>query len=159
MRIGCGYDSHRFVEGRRLVPGGVEIPFERGLDGWSDADVVTHAVIDALCGAAGLGDIGTLFPAGDERFRDVSSLVLLDEVVGMVRERGMDVVNVDVTVVAEEPTLAAHISGMRRCLGAPMQLPPERVSVKAKTNEHMGFVGRGEGIAAFAVVLLRLSRG
>ena len=159
MRIGCGYDSHRFVEGRRLVLGGVEIPFERGLDGWSDADVVTHAVIDALCGAAGLGDIGTLFPAGDERFRDVSSLVLLDEVVGMVRERGMDVVNVDVTVVAEEPTLAAHISGMRRCLGAPMHLPPERVSVKAKTNEHMGFVGRGEGIAAFAVVLLRLSRG
>jgi len=157
MRIGCGYDSHRLVEGRRLVLGGVEIPFERGLDGWSDADVVTHAVIDALCGAAGLGDIGTLFPAGDERFRGVSSLSLLDKVVVMVRERGMDIVNVDVTVVAEEPVLAPFIPGMRQRLGACMHLGVECVSVKAKTNEHMGFVGRGEGIAAFAVLLLRPS--
>jgi len=157
MRIGCGYDSHRLVEGRRLVLGGVEIPFGRGLDGWSDADVVTHAVIDALCGAAGLGDIGTLFPAGDVRFRGVSSLVLLDKVVGMVRERAMDVVNVDVTVVAEEPVLAPFISEMRQRLGASIQPGAECVSIKAKTNEHMGFVGRGEGIAAFAVVLLKPS--
>ena len=157
MRIGSGYDSHRLVEGRRLVLGGVEIPFERGLDGWSDADVVTHAVIDALCGAAGLGDIGTLFPSGDERFRGVSSLSLLDKVVVMVRECGMDIVNVDVTVVAEEPILAPFIPKMRQLLGASMQPCAECVSVKAKTNEHMGFVGRGEGIAAFAVVLLKPS--
>ena len=157
MRIGSGYDSHRLVEGRRLVLGGVEIPFERGLDGWSDADVVTHAVIDALCGAAGLGDIGTLFPSGDERFRGVSSLSLLDKVVVMVRECGMDIVNVDVTVVAEEPILAPFIPKMRQLLGASMQPCAECVSVKAKTNEHMGFAGRGEGIAAFAVVLLKPS--
>ena len=159
MRVGCGYDSHRFVEGRRLILCGIEIPFTVGLDGWSDADVVTHAVIDALCGASGLGDIGALFPAGDERVRGASSLRLLEEVVGKVRERGLSVVNVDVTVVAEEPVLAPYVAGMRTSLAGVLGLPVDCVSVKPKTNERMGFVGRGEGIASFAVVLLESSFG
>jgi len=154
MRIGCGYDSHRFVEGRPLVLGGVDIPHSRGLDGWSDADAVTHAIIDALCGASGIGDIGALFPPGDERYRGVSSVQLLSSVVGMVRERGLGIVNVDVTVVAEEPFLSPHVLEMRRSLALPLGVDTERVSVKAKTNEHMGFIGRGEGIAVFAVALL-----
>lgn len=154
MRVGCGYDSHRLVAGRPLVLGGVPIPFERGLEGWSDADVVTHAIIDALCGAAGLGDIGTLFPPGDERFRGVSSLALLHQVRELLAARGLGVVNVDVTVVAEEPRLAPHAADMRRNLAAALRLDAECVCVKAKTNEHMGFVGRGEGMAAFAVALL-----
>lgn len=157
MRVGCGYDSHRLVAGRPLVLGGVPIPFERGLEGWSDADVVTHAIIDALCGAAGLGDIGTLFPPGDERFRGVSSLALLHQVRELLAARGLGVVNVDVTVVAEEPRLAPHAADMRRNLAAALRLDAECVCVKAKTNEHMGFVGRGEGMAAFAVVLLRFA--
>lgn len=154
MRVGHGYDSHRLVEGRRLVLGGVELPFERGLDGWTDGDVVLHAVIDALCGAAGLGDIGTLFPPGDEAVRGISSLVLLERTAAVVRECGFGIVNIDTTVVTEEPRLAPHAAGMRRAMAHALGLPDERISVKAKTNERMGFVGRGEGIAAFAVVLL-----
>ena len=154
MRVGHGYDSHRLVEGRRLVLGGVELPFERGLDGWTDGDVVLHAVIDALCGAAGLGDIGTLFPPGDEAVRGISSLVLLERTAAVVRECGFGIVNIDTTVVTEEPRLAPHAAGMRRAMARALALPDERISVKAKTNERMGFVGRGEGIAAFAVVLL-----
>lgn len=154
MRIGHGYDSHRLVEGRPLVLGGVEIPYARGLDGWTDADAVTHAVIDALCGAAGLGDIGTLFPPGEDSLRGISSLILLERTVALVRKRGMDIVNLDVTVIAEEPRLAPHIIEMRRRLCGSLGVPVESVSIKAKTNEHMGFAGRGEGIAAFSVVLL-----
>ncbi|TFH36977.1 MAG: 2-C-methyl-D-erythritol 2,4-cyclodiphosphate synthase [Dehalococcoidia bacterium] len=157
MRIGCGYDSHRLVEGRRFTLGGIQIPFARGLEGWSDADVVTHAVIDAVCGAAGLEDIGTLFPAGDERYRDASSVHLLGIVVGMAHERGFSIVNVDVTIVAQEPVLAPYVPEMRRCLGESIDVAQDRISVKPKTNEHMGFVGRGEGVAAFAVVLLESS--
>ncbi|NLE94601.1 MAG: 2-C-methyl-D-erythritol 2,4-cyclodiphosphate synthase [Dehalococcoidia bacterium] len=157
MRVGCGYDSHRLVAGRRLVLGGVDIPFERGLDGWSDADVLTHAVIDALCGAVGLGDIGTLFPPGDPRYQGVSSLRLLETVVGMVRERNMSVVNVDVTVLAEEPRLSPYAAEMRRRLADVLRIADDCVSVKAKTNERMGFVGRGEGIAAFAVASVALA--
>ena len=154
MRIGCGYDSHRFVEGRRLVLGGVEIQHSRGLEGWSDADAVTHAVIDSLCGAAGIGDIGTLFPPGDERYRDASSLQLLSSVVGMVRGRGFGISNVDVTVVAQEPLLSPHVTEMRAKLAIGLEVDNGRVSIKAKTNEHMGFVGRGEGLVVFAVALL-----
>jgi len=154
MRIGAGYDSHRLVEGRRLILGGVEIPSARGLDGWSDADVISHAVVDAICGAACLGDIGTLFPSGDPRFRDASSIGLLEVVAGMVVEMGLSVANVDVIVIAESPVLSPFVRQMRETLGAAMGVVPERVSVKAKTNEGLGFVGRGEGIVAYAVVLL-----
>ena len=154
MRIGAGYDSHRLVEGRRLILGGVEIPSARGLDGWSDADVISHAVVDAICGAACLGDIGTLFPSGDPRFRDASSIGLLEVVAGMVVEMGLSVANVDVIVIAESPVLSPFVRQMRETLGAAMGVVPERVSVKAKTNEGLGFIGRGEGIAAYAVVLL-----
>jgi len=154
MRVGAGYDSHRLVEGRRLILGGVEVPCERGLDGWSDADVISHAVADAICGAACLGDIGTLFPGGDPRFRDASSIGLLEIAVGMMMEKGLSVVNVDVVVIVESPVLSPFIRQMRETLGAAMGVVPERVSVKAKTNEGLGFIGRGEGMAAYAVVLL-----
>ncbi len=154
MRIGAGYDSHRLVEGRRLILGGVEVPCARGLDGWSDADVVSHAVVDAICGAACLGDIGTLFPDGDPRFRDASSIGLLEIAAGMMMEKGLSVVNVDVVVIAESPVLSPFIRQMRETLGAAMGVVPERVSVKAKTNEGLGFIGRGEGMVAYAVVLL-----
>ncbi len=154
MRIGFGYDSHRLVAGRRLVLCGVEVPFDRGLSGWSDADVATHAVIDALCGAAGLGDIGTLFPAGDERYHDASSLRLLEHTCRLVCERGLHPVNVDITVIVENPVLAPYVAAMRERLAAVMRLEGGFISIKAKTNECMGFVGRGEGIAAIAAVLL-----
>ncbi len=159
LRVGLGYDSHRFAPGRRLILGGVQIPHEQGLDGWSDADVVAHAVIDALCGAASLGDIGRLFPTGDPRCRDASSMTLLASVAGLVAAAGFEIVNVDVTVIAEQPLLAPHIPGMQQQLGAAMGVEPGRATVKAKTNEGMGFVGRGEGIAAFAVALLESGMG
>ena len=154
MKVGFGFDSHRLVAGRDLVLAGVHIPFEQGLDGWSDADAVIHAVIDAMCGAAGLCDIGTLFPPGDERYRGASSVLLLGVVSGMVRDRHLCLVNADVTIVAERPRLAPHVQGMRNRLASHLNVSCEQVSVKVKSNEGMGFVGRGEGIAAFAVVLL-----
>jgi 2-C-methyl-D-erythritol 2,4-cyclodiphosphate synthase len=144
-RVGIGYDSHRFAAGRRLVLGGVEIEHERGLSGHSDADVLTHAVIDALLGAAGQGDIGTLFPDDEERWRDADSLDLLRTVVGTVGGR---IVNVDATLVCEEPRLAPHRAEMERLLA---EATSARVSVKATSNEGMGWVGRGEGIACIAV--------
>ena len=159
MRVGFGYDSHRFSEGRRLVLGGVEVPSDRGLEGWSDADVIAHAIIDALCGAASLGDIGRLFPPGDARYRDASSLSLLSSVARMVAEAGYDIGNVDVTIVAEQPLLAPHIPRMQRGLAAAIGIDPSDVTVKAKTNEGMGFVGRGEGMAACAVVLIEAGGG
>lgn len=145
MSVGIGYDSHRFAEGRRLVLGGVEIEHERGLTGHSDADVLTHAVIDALLGAAGAGDIGTLFPDDDERWRDADSIDLLRTAVGTIAGR---IVNIDATVVCEQPRLAAHRAEMERTLA---EATSARVSVKATTNEGMGWVGRGEGIACIAV--------
>ena len=151
MRVGVGYDSHRFADGRRLVLGGVEIEAERGLEGHSDADVLTHAIIDAILGAAGLGDLGTQFPPSEERWRDADSIDLLRIVVGMAPG---PVVNVDATVICEEPRLAGYreqmAAGLSNTVGAP-------VSVKATTNEGMGFVGRGEGVAALAVCLLDAS--
>lgn len=154
MRVGFGYDSHRFAPGRRLVLGGVEIPHEQGLDGWSDADVIAHAVIDALCGAASLGDIGRLFPPGDPRYRDASSVRLLASVAAMVAAAGFGIVNADVTVIAEQPLLKPYMLRMQQELGAAMGIDAALATVKAKTNEGMGFVGRGEGIAACAVVLI-----
>jgi 2-C-methyl-D-erythritol 2,4-cyclodiphosphate synthase len=143
--VGLGYDSHRFAPGRRLVLGGVEIEHELGLEGHSDADVLTHAVIDALLGAAGAGDIGTLFPDDDERWRDADSIDLLRTVVGTVAGR---IVNVDATVVCEQPRLGEHRAEMERILA---EATSARVSVKATSNEGMGWIGRGEGIACIAV--------
>ncbi|HET8862212.1 MAG TPA: 2-C-methyl-D-erythritol 2,4-cyclodiphosphate synthase [Solirubrobacterales bacterium] len=145
MSVGIGYDSHRFTEGRALILGGVEIEHERGLSGHSDADVLTHAVIDALLGAAGQGDIGTLFPDDDERWRDADSVDLLRTVVGTVGGR---IVNIDATLICEEPRLAPHRAEMERILA---EATSARVSVKATTNESMGWIGRGEGIACIAV--------
>jgi 2-C-methyl-D-erythritol 2,4-cyclodiphosphate synthase len=148
MRVGIGYDSHRLVEGGRLVIGGVEIPHERGLEGHSDADVLIHAVIDALLGAAGLGDIGTLFPDTEEQWRDADSLDLLRMVVGRLPGRPE---NVDATLICEEPALGPHRIEMERLLSDALSAP---VNVKATTNEGMGAIGRGEGIACVAVALL-----
>jgi 2-C-methyl-D-erythritol 2,4-cyclodiphosphate synthase len=145
MGVGIGYDSHRFAEGRRLVLGGVEIEHELGLEGHSDADVLTHAVIDALLGAAGEGDIGTLFPDDEDRWRDADSVDLLRTVVGTIGGR---IVNVDATVVCEQPRIGDHRAEMERILG---EATSARISVKATSNEGMGWVGRGEGIACIAV--------
>ena len=145
MSVGIGYDSHRFAEDRPLILGGVEIEHERGLSGHSDADVLTHAVIDALLGAAGQGDIGTLFPDDEERWRDADSIDLLSTVVGRIGGR---ILNIDATVVCEEPRLGPHRPEMERTLA---EVTSARVSVKATTNEGMGWIGRGEGIACIAV--------
>jgi len=153
-RIGLGYDSHRFVAGRPLVLGGVRIAHAFGLAGHSDADAVLHAVIDALLGAAGLGDIGEHFPDSDERFRGADSAALTAHAVGLVSAAGLRVGNCDVTVVTELPKLGPHKQAMRERIAALLHVEPDRVSVKAKTNEKMGPIGQGEGMAAMAVVLL-----
>lgn len=155
---GIGYDSHRLTEGRRLILGGVEIPSERGLEGHSDADVLTHAVIDALLGAAGLGDIGEHFPDTDERWRDADSIQLLAGVVTSVIAASFELVNVDTTIVIESPKLAAHKEQIGTTLAAALGLAPARVNVKATTGEGMGFVGRGEGVAALAIASLEHAR-
>lgn len=152
---GIGYDCHRFAPGRRLVLGGVEIPHEQGLDGHSDADVLAHAVIDALLGGAGLGDIGEHFPDTDERHRDADSLAMLESVVTTVVASGLEIVNVDCTVIMERPKLGPHKQAIRDGLARTLGLAPARVNVKATTGEGMGFVGRGEGVAALAVAGLR----
>jgi 2-C-methyl-D-erythritol 2,4-cyclodiphosphate synthase len=151
---GIGYDSHRFAEGLRLVIGGIEIPHERGLHGHSDADVLTHAVIDALLGAAGLGDIGEHFPDSDESYKDADSIALMREVVELVHAGGLRVVNLDCTVVMERPTLAPYKQQIRRRLADALRVSQEQVNVKASTGEGIGFVGREEGVAALAVVSL-----
>jgi 2-C-methyl-D-erythritol 2,4-cyclodiphosphate synthase len=148
---GIGWDSHRLADGRRLVLGGVEIPFDRGLEGFSDADVLAHAITDALLGAAALGDIGEHFPDTDPRWAGADSIALLRAVVAMLAERGLTVVHVDATVVMERPKLAPHRAAIRARLGEALGLAAEHVSVKASTAEGMGFVGRGEGVAALAV--------
>jgi 2-C-methyl-D-erythritol 2,4-cyclodiphosphate synthase len=156
-RAGIGYDSHRLSTGRRLVLGGVEIPGELGLDGHSDADVLTHAVIDALLGAAGQGDIGEHFPDTDERYRDADSLELLASVVATVAATGLRIENVDCTVVMERPKLGPHREAIRALLAGVLELDVARVNVKATTGEGIGFVGRGEGVAALAVASLEES--
>ena len=154
MRIGHGYDVHRLVEGRSLILGGVRIPFEKGLDGHSDADVLTHAVMDALLGAAAMGDIGKLFPDTDDRYLGADSVALLREVDRRLTEAGYRLGNLDVTVIAQRPKLAPYINQMRQNLAAALHTELQNVSVKATTEEHLGFTGSGEGIAAHAVCLL-----
>ncbi|HTZ86584.1 MAG TPA: 2-C-methyl-D-erythritol 2,4-cyclodiphosphate synthase [Solirubrobacteraceae bacterium] len=153
--VGIGYDSHRLAAGRRLVIGGVELPSELGLEGHSDADVLAHAVTDAVLGAAGLGDIGQHFPDTDERWRGADSMQLLADVVESAHNAGFDVLNVDCTVVMERPKLAPHREQIAERLAAVLQVQPKRVNVKASTGEGIGFVGRGEGVAALAVASLR----
>lgn len=159
FRIGQGYDCHALVSGRKLVIGGVEIPHSRGLLGHSDADVLLHAVTDALFGAAGLGDIGRHFPDTDERFAGADSRVLLREAMKRVAEQGYAVVNLDATIIAQAPKMAPHIDAMRAKVAADLGIDVSQVNIKAKTNEKLGFLGREEGIAAEAAVLLFRSDG
>ena len=154
MRIGHGYDVHRLVSGRALILGGVTIPYEKGLDGHSDADVLIHAVMDALLGAAAMGDIGKLFPDTDDRYLGADSIALLCEVDRRLTEAGYRLGNLDVTVIAQRPKLAPYINQMRQNLAAALRTELQNVSVKATTEEHLGFTGSGEGIAAHAVCLL-----
>jgi 2-C-methyl-D-erythritol 2,4-cyclodiphosphate synthase len=155
VRIGYGYDVHRLVEGRKLMLGGVHVPFERGLDGHSDADVLLHAVSDAILGALALGDIGVHFPDTDSRFKDISSLELLRKVVKLAKEKGYTVGNIDVSLVAERPKVAAYTAKMRENIAHVSGIPSDRVSIKATTAEGLGPIGRSEGIAAHAVVLMK----
>ena len=154
MRVGIGYDVHPLASGRKLILGGIHIPFAQGLSGHSDADVLTHAIIDALLGAAGLKDIGSHFPSEDESYKDVSSLVLLGKASELVMKRGFKVGNIDATVVAQQPKLSPFINDIRVRLSQALGIEKERLMVKATTTEGLGFAGRGEGIAAYAVVLL-----
>lgn len=159
MRIGHGYDAHRFASGRRLLLGGVEIPHTQGLAGHSDADVLLHAVMDALLGAAALGDIGKLFPDTDPHFLGADSLLLLQEVCHAIKGAGYSVGNIDATVIAQAPKLAAYIPGMRENIARVCGVPIGTINVKATTEEHMGFTGRLEGVSAHAVCLLEKKTG
>ena len=154
MRIGQGYDAHRFAKGRRLVLGGVEIPHSQGMAAHSDGDVLIHALCDALLGAAALGDIGRHFPDNSDDFKDIDSRILLRRVIELLQEQGLKVVNIDSTIVAQQPKLAPHIATMCQRLADDLQVTVANVNVKATTTEGMGFAGRGEGIASYAVVLL-----
>lgn len=154
MRIGHGYDAHRFAENRPLIIGGVSIPYELGMEAHSDGDVMVHALCDALLGAAGLGDIGRHFPDSSDEFKDIDSRILLRNVVQQLLERGLSVGNIDVTILAQAPKMAPHISAMSMNLASDLGISLDRVNVKATTTEKMGFVGKREGIAAHAVVLL-----
>lgn len=154
FRIGHGYDVHRLVPDRKLILGGVAIPYDLGLLGHSDADVLTHAVMDALIGAMGLGDIGKHFPDSDERYRGIDSLKLAERVAVLLRENGFTVSNIDATVVAQSPKLAPYLPQMKENLATVFSIPAQRVNVKATTEEHLGFTGSGEGIAAHAVCLI-----
>ena len=154
MRVGIGYDSHRFAEGRPLVLGGVTIEHDRGLEGWSDGDAAAHALTDAILGAAGLGDIGQMFPPDNPKWKDALSLDLLRRSSLKAAELGFSLVHADITIIAEQPKLSPHVDAMREKLGEASISGYSNVSVKAKTNDGMGFIGRGEGVAVFAVVLL-----
>lgn len=154
MRVGHGYDVHRLVEGRKLILGGVEIPWEKGLLGHSDADVLVHAVMDALLGAAGLWDIGHAFPDNDPAYAGIDSMLLLAQVRDMLTEKGYTVGNVDVTILAQRPKLAGHIPQMRRNIAQVLEVEEDCINVKATTEERLGFTGSGEGMAAHAVALL-----
>lgn len=154
IRIGHGYDVHRLVEGRRLIVGGVDIPWIKGLLGHSDADALVHAVIDALLGAAGEGDIGTLFPDTDSKYKDISSLVLLKEAGRRIKEKGFEIVNIDTIIIAQKPKMAPYKALMAEKMAEVLEIDPSQINVKAKTNEKMGFTGREEGIETRAVALL-----
>jgi 2-C-methyl-D-erythritol 2,4-cyclodiphosphate synthase len=154
MRVGIGYDAHRLTIGRRLIIGGVEIPFDRGLEGWSDADVVVHAIMDALLGAAALGDIGSHFPPNDPAYEGISSTALLDRVGGLLKRQGWRIGNIDATIIAERPLLRPFIAQMKQNISLALSIKESQVGIKATTNEGLGFAGREEGIAAYAVALL-----
>ena len=154
MRVGIGYDVHPLISGRRLVLGGVDVPFHKGLGGWSDADVLIHAIMDALLGAAALGDIGSHFPPGEPQYKGISSLTLLEMVRDKLKENSWQVVNVDATIVAEQPRLRDFVDRMRQQLSQTLGMAFSQVGVKASTSAQLGFVGRGEGIAACAVALI-----
>ena len=153
MRVGFGYDSHRLVDGRKLIIGGVEIPFRKGLGGHSDADVLCHAIADAIIGALGIGDIGTHFPDTDPKWKDAVSIELLKYIIELARMNGFKVEWIDTTIIAENPRMSPYVQQMKDSL-ARTGIHPGVVNIKAKTNEGMGFIGRGEGIAAYAVCLL-----
>ena len=155
MRIGIGYDIHQLKRGRRLVLGGVTIPFEKGLLGHSDADVLLHAVCDALLGAAGLGDIGLYFPDTDNEFKDMESIKLLDRTNKMIREKGFTIINIDSTIFAEAPKLSPYRKEMEINIAQTLEIDPCRINIKATTTEGLGMIGKGEGIAAMSVALLR----
>ncbi len=154
QRVGFGYDVHRLTENRKLILGGVEIPFKRGLAGHSDADVLSHAIGDALLGAAALGDLGKHFPPGDERFRDISSLILLEKILFFLQEKEYRILNIDATVVAQRPKLLPFIEQMRKNIAAALKVDVDKVSVKATTTEGLGFAGTEQGMAAYAVCLI-----
>jgi len=154
LRVGIGYDSHPLVSGRKLILGGVAIPYDKGLSGWSDADVAAHAIIDALCGAAGLGDIGTLFPPQEPEYKDISSLILLSKTSELFKAKGFNVINIDVTIMAQSPKLAPFIAEMRKRIGQALDVDSTRVTIKATSTNNLGFIGRGEGIAAHAAALV-----
>jgi len=154
LRIGLGFDVHPLVPERRLVLGGVEIPFTKGLSGWSDADVLTHAIIDALLGAANLGDIGQHFPPAESEYQDISSLVLLSRVKDKLKEKGWAIGNIDATIVAEQPKLSDFIEPMRARISQRLDITPIKVSIKSKTTNRLGLIGRGEGISAYAIALI-----
>ena len=155
LRIGIGFDSHPLISGRRLILGGVDIPYEKGLSGWSDADVASHAIIDALCGAGDLGDIGTLFPSQEPEYKDISSLALLSDTGELLRVRGFKIVNIDVTIIAQGPKLSPFVPEMRKRLSQALGVESTQVTIKATTSNGLGFIGRGEGIAAQAVALIK----
>lgn len=155
MRIGTGYDVHRLIENRKLILGGVDIPYEKGLLGHSDADVLIHAIMDALLGSVALGDIGKLFPDNDNSFKDISSILLLQRVGALLKEKGFTVVNIDSTIIAQRPKLAPYIEKMRHNIAEALNISPDDISVKATTEEGLGFTGSGEGIAAQAVCLIQ----
>ena len=154
MRIGIGYDSHKLMVGRKLILGGVEVPFDKGLMGHSDADALTHAIIDAIIGALGLGDIGRHFPDTDERWKDASSIAMLAQVISLMRENGFELAWLDTTLIIEKPKISPHIPSMKVSLSK-AGIDTRIINIKAKTNEGMGFIGRGEGVEAHAVCLLR----
>ncbi len=158
MRVGIGYDVHPLTSGRRLILGGIDIPFDKGLSGWSDADVLTHAIIDALLGAAALGDIGSHFPPGEPQYKDISSLTLLKKVRSKLEEHSWQIGNIDATIVAEQPRLRDFIDRIRQQLSQVLGIDISQVSVKASTSSQLGFVGRGEGMAAYAIALIEGSR-
>ena len=154
IRIGQGYDVHKLVEDRRLILGGVDIPYEKGLLGHSDADVLVHAVMDALLGATALGDIGRHFPDNSDDFKNISSLILLDKVFHLLKDKGYTTINIDATVIAQRPKLASHIEDMRKNIANALQCDVDQINIKATTEEGLGFTGTGEGIAAQAVCLI-----
>ena len=158
MRVGIGYDAHRLVTGRQLILGGVQIPFDKGLEGWSDADVLSHAIMDSLLGAAGLRDVGYHFPNNDPAYKKISSITLLNRVADLLKSHGWRIGNIDTTIIAEHPLLRPFISQMKQNIALALAIGETQVGIKATTNEGMGFVGREEGIAVYSVALLEKAR-